>query len=95
MQVRATLKIADFSPHLFWDVDKDELDLDVNKSFIVKRTLEYGFMKDWKLIYSYYGLQMIVELVKTFRSLDPKTFSFILNLSGLPKESFRCSSIEQ
>lgn len=89
------ISISDFSSHLFWDINKDELDLDANKSFIVKRALEYGFMQDWNLISSYYGLTEIVELAKTFRSLEPKTFSFILTLSGLQKDAFRCYTIKQ
>ena len=90
-----SIKISDFSSHLFWDVNKDELDLDKNSSFILKRALEYGLMKDWNLINRYYGFAAIVEMAKTFRSLEPKTFSFILTLSGLQKEAFRCSTIKQ
>ena len=29
------------------------------------------------------------------RSLDPVSFSFIVNLSGQPKESFRCYTLKQ
>jgi len=86
------IKISDFSSHLFWDVNKDELDLDKNSSFIVKRALEYGLMQDWNLINRYYGFDAIVEIAKTFRNLEPKTFSFILTLSGLQKKAFRCST---
>jgi hypothetical protein len=89
------IKVSDFSSHLFWDIKRGELDLDTNKSFIVKRALEYGLMKDWNLINRYYGLTAIVEMAKTFRSLEPKTFSFILTLSGLQKEAFRCSTTKQ
>jgi hypothetical protein len=91
----SSIKISDFSSHLFWDVNKDELDLDKNSSFIVKRALEYGLMQDWNLIIRYYGFTSIVEMVKTFRNLEPKTFSFILTLSGLQKEAFRCSTTKQ
>lgn len=90
-----TIKISDFSSHLFWDINSDELDLDANRSFIIKRALEYGLMQDWNLVSRYYGLTAIVEMAKTFRSLEPKTFSFILTLSGLPKEVFRCSTTKQ
>lgn len=95
MSVINSIKVSDFSSHLFWDINRDSLDLDTNKSFIVKRALEYGLMKDWNLINRYYGLTAIVEMAKTFRSLEPKTFSFILTLSGLQKEAFRCSTIKQ
>jgi hypothetical protein len=90
-----SIKVSDFSSHLFWDIKRDELDLNTNRSFIVKRTLEYGLMQDWNLINRYYGFDAIVEMAKTFRSLEPKTFSFILTLSGLQKEAFRCSTIKQ
>ena len=89
------IKVSDFSSHLFWDINKDELDLNTNRSFIVKRTLEYGLMQDWNLINRYYRFDAIVEMAKTFRSLEPKTFSFILTLSGLQKEAFRCSTTKQ
>jgi hypothetical protein len=95
MSVIDPIKVSDFSSHLFWDINKDELDLNTNRSFIVKRALEYGLMQDWNLINRYYGFVAIVEMAKTFRSLEPKTFSFILTLSGLQKEAFRCSTIKQ
>jgi hypothetical protein len=86
------IKVSDFSSHLFWDINRDSLDLDTNNSFIIKRALEYGLMQDWNLINRYYDFAAIVEMAKTFRSLEPKTFSFILTLSGLQKEAFRCST---
>jgi hypothetical protein len=86
------IKVSDFSSHLFWDINRDSLDLDTNNSFIIKRALEYGLMQDWNLINRYYSFAAIVEMAKTFRSLEPKTFSFILTLSGLQKEAFRCST---
>jgi hypothetical protein len=32
--------IADFSPHLFWDVNKDKLDFNINKSQVIQQVLE-------------------------------------------------------
>ena len=48
-----------FSEHLFWDVDKNELDMDKHKEFIVERVLDYGFMADRLLIkeYSHFSSQ--------------------------------------
>jgi len=40
----------DFSDHLFWDVDKTQLDIDVSAAFVIERVLEYGLMKDWNLL---------------------------------------------
>jgi len=87
--------IADFSPHLFWDVDKNKLDWEKNKSQIVKRVLEYGLLNDWKLIYRQYGMEQIADLCKKLRSLDERALSFIVSLSGLPVTTFRCYILKQ
>ena len=45
-----------FSPHLFWDVRKEDIDLDAHAQYVIQRVLEYGLLGDWNLIKSYYGL---------------------------------------
>lgn len=88
-------KITDFSPHLFWDVDRNKLDWKKNRSQIVKRVLEYGLLNDWKLIQRYYGVGQIGEICKELRSLDNKSLWFISSLTGIPKKSFRCYILKQ
>lgn len=44
-----------FSPHLFWDVRKEDIDLDAHAQYVIQRVLEYGLLGDWNLIKSYYG----------------------------------------
>ena len=78
--------INNLSKHLFWDVDIGKLQSDTNKNFIIQRVLEYGLYKDWKKIYNYYGIQIIVEVVSKFRSLDERAVSFISLLSQIPRE---------
>ena len=46
-------KVNDFSPHLFWDVDVDEIELEKNIYFIVKKHSYMGFIKIGKLFLSY------------------------------------------
>ena len=53
-----------FSPHLFWDVRKEDIDLDAHAQYVIQRVLEYGLLGDWNLIKSYYGLPKIVETAK-------------------------------
>ncbi|GMT46309.1 MAG: hypothetical protein IEMM0006_2141 [bacterium] len=83
------------SPHLFWDVKREEIDVDKNKSYIIGQVLEYGKLKDWKLILSYYGMEQIARTAMNFRSLEKKALSFISQLSGIPKEQFRCYTYQQ
>ena len=79
-----------FSDHLFWDVVREEVDMDVHASFIVQRVLEYGTLQDWRLLRSYYGLDTIVALCKAMRTLDPICLSFICAVFNTSKEEYRC-----
>jgi hypothetical protein len=87
--------ILQLSKHLFWDVDYAEQDVEKNKSFIIKRVLEYGLYADWILIKDYFGIKKIAEQATLFKDLDPRAHSFIANLSGIPKNEFRCYTTKQ
>lgn len=87
--------IANFSPNLFWDIDKKQLDLTTCPSQIIQRVLEYGNLNDWALTLSCYGLEKIVAEVKLLRSLDPKALSFICCISDTKKEDYRCYHFQQ
>ena len=82
--------IHSFSEYLFWDVDKDSIDLEANASYVVSRVLELGRLNDWNLLMARYGLQRIASIAQNLRTLEPKALSFISAVSSLPKESFRC-----
>lgn len=87
--------IKKFSPHLFWDMDSDLLDMETCPRQIIQRVLEYGSWGDWKLVRLYYGLDRIVEEVKLIRSLDPKVLSYICCISDTRKEDYRCYHFQQ
>lgn len=87
--------LSSLSGSLFWDIDKNLLDLDTCPGQIIQRVLEYGTLNDWKQILRYYGLDKIVNESRSLRSLDPKALSFICCISGIPKENFRCYHSQQ
>ena len=87
--------INKLSKHLFWDVYRDTLDLDNNKSYIIKQVLEYGLIGDWRMIYKYYGISTIAKEAQDFRELDKKALSFVSVLSKTPIEEFRCYNYQQ
>ena len=87
--------IKKFSKYLFWDVDRGALNLDRDKSYIIKNVLEYGSIDDWKLIKKYYGIPVITQKAKSFRDLEKKALSFISSISKTPKEDFRCYNYQQ
>jgi len=84
------LDVNDLSPHLFWDVDKQHLDIRKNKKFIVQRVLEYGLLNDWVLINKFYGLEEISSIAVKMRDLNERTLSFISLLSKIPEDQFLC-----
>lgn len=84
------ITINDFSPHLFWDVDLDGFDLDKHKSHLIQKVLEYGFIKDWRLLKELYGLNTIKEVSLNLRSLDAVTLSYLSAIFKINKTEFRC-----
>lgn len=84
-----------FSAHLFWDVQKRDIDLDKHSEYVIKRVLEYGLLEDWNLIRTYYGLAKITEAAKEMRDLEPRALAYISAISKTPKEQFRCYTYQQ
>lgn len=87
--------IGKFSSHLFWDTDREKLDMLQHHAFIIKRVLEYGLLEDWKFLRTRLSVQEIAEVSKGFRELDPKTLAFVSTISQTPKEAFRCYTTKQ
>ncbi len=87
--------INNMSSHLFWDVNRQDIDLDKNVAYVVQRVLEYGLQEDWVLLRNQLGIARIVEVCKGLRSLDPKALAYISLISKTPKEEFRCYTIRQ
>jgi len=88
-------EIAKFTPALFWDVDREAVDIHANKRWLVARVLGYGRMRDWKALLTLYSLVEIVKDAQSLRSLDPKTVSFLCVVGRVSKESFRCYILRQ
>ena len=80
--------ISKLSPHLFWDIDISKADMDTCPAQIIQRVLEYGTLADWLLIRSYYGLDKIVSVCKSLRSLDRKALAYICCISNTSKEKY-------
>ncbi|MDR6969483.1 hypothetical protein J2X31_003514 [Flavobacterium arsenatis] len=88
--MKKEITIDDFSPHLFWDVDKATFDLNTYKVQMIGKVLEFGNWNDWKLLISFYGLETIKEVALNLRSLDAVTLSYLSALFNIDKTNFRC-----
>lgn len=87
--------IDQFSPYLFWDIDKNSLNMEEHAPYIIKRVLEYGQLSDWEKIKNYYTLPVLVEYVKKFRELEPRALTYISAISHTPIQQFRCYTMKQ
>ncbi len=89
------LSISDLSPHLFWDIDPRELDIQKDFQFLLGRVLQYGLMNDWILFYTHFGLHKITAEAKQIRDLDDRSAHFIAQISGSKIEEFKCYTWKQ
>lgn len=87
--------IAQFSTYLFWDVNKDDLDMEKHSQYIIKRVVEYGMLQDWNIVKKYYGIKRIVEAATRFRELEPRALAYLSAISQTPKEKFRCYTYQR
>ena len=87
--------ITSFSPHIFWDVDVQSVDLEKNGVFVLQRVLQYGILKDWLLLKSIMGVDNIKALAVQLPTLDDVSISFLSNLYKIDKSEFKCYKNKQ
>lgn len=84
-----------FSQFLFWDVDSDSLDKDLNAVQIISRVLQRGTIADFKLLQNIYERNEIINAIKQTRYLDDKTLNFCSIYFEIPKTEIRCYMLKQ
>jgi hypothetical protein len=80
---------------LFWDVDINEIDLDLHKQFIIERTALRGYFIEFKEIRNFYTDEVVKNTLINSKWLDKKTLSYCSILFEIPKEEFRCYKLGQ
>lgn len=77
---------------LLWDVDTSKIDVQKHKKYIIERVIEYGDLPEIEWMFSTYGKEDIVEVLKKSKRISEKSgnyFYTVLNLNE-PKENFEC-----
>jgi len=87
--------ITSLSPHIFWDVDVQSIDMEKNGVFVLQRVLQYGILKDWLLLKSIMGVDNIKALAVQLPTLDDVSISFLSNLYKIDKSEFKCYKNKQ
>ena len=88
-------QISDLSPHLFWDVDVQQLDWEKNLHFLIQRVLEYGVDRDWQILKQKFTIAQLAQISTELRTLDDKALHFIAAISHTPITQFRCYTTGQ
>lgn len=74
---------------LFWDANIDQIDLELDASFIIERVLERGNFNEWSFIKENYGLRKIKDEALKASYLTKKTLNFCSVYFSEPFEKFR------
>ena len=82
--------IKNFSPHIFWDLKIDKLDIKDDKRLIIERVFNYGTQSDEKLLYTMYTYREIKNEVKKCDELFENALSYLSVIFNIKKESFKC-----
>ena len=63
--------ISQLSPSLFWDIDRNQMDVEHHSAGLIQRVLDYGTLQDWRLTRDFYGMNRIVADCKPITSDNP------------------------
>ena len=74
----------------FWDINLKDLDETKSKRLIIERVMNFGTLREIKLIKMYYGKKEVIKNLCNLNYLDPKTLNFLSLLFNIPKSDFKC-----
>lgn len=90
-----TANIHLFSPHIFWDVSIQDIEIEQHGVFILERVMRYGKLKDWLLLKKTYSMALIEKYALSARDLDDFSIAFLSLILNVKKEKFRCYKLKQ
>jgi len=75
--------------YVFWDVKRENLDFDQDKSFIISRVFERGKFDDVLGIISIYGRDDVGRVLQNNKYLNRQGLFLAHTLLGLPLQHFK------
>jgi hypothetical protein len=75
---------------LFWDVDKDAVDLKLHRSYIIRRIIDYGNIEDVRWMLKAYSSDEIIDVVKKSRGLSRRSAWFWVHYFQILPEEVEC-----
>ena len=90
MPANKNKNISQFSPHLFWDINSEKLDVRRDKKYIIERVMNYGLEKDEILLYKIYSSGTIRRTVTKLDTLNQRTIAYLSMILDLKETDFKC-----
>ena len=92
MNGQSSFDWGDFSPHLFWDVDRSSLNLPKHGIYVLAQVVDFGLQQDWDLLKSKVSREQLKTWALQAPSLDPVSVSFLAHCFQIDRSAFRCYS---
>lgn len=81
--------IARLPDHLFWDVNRENLDPEKHAGFIISRVMDRGDHPEVDDVQAYYGDARIRHALLNAPHLEPRTIAFFSHRYHLDRKDFR------
>ncbi|MBU0701118.1 hypothetical protein KKE26_07505 [bacterium] len=75
---------------LFWDVDRDSVDVEKHCFYIISRIIDYGNIDDIKWMKNTYTDEKIKEIICKKKGISKKSAYFWTAYYKIPVEEVRC-----
>ena len=75
---------------LFWDADKDDVDMKKHRPYVIRRIMDYGNIEDVKWMLETYSSEEIIAVLKKSRGLSRKSAHFWSTYFEIAKEEVEC-----
>ncbi|MDI6603485.1 MAG: hypothetical protein QME57_05300 [Patescibacteria group bacterium] len=90
MEIKHIKEISSSIKRLFWDVDKESVDIERHRSYIISRIIDYGNHHDVNWMKKVYTEEEIKEVIYKKRGISRKSAYFWAAYYKIPKEKIRC-----
>jgi len=80
------------SPHLLWDMDMKEFDMQKGRRLVIERVLERGGMNDfYAMIILYGGINKVKKIIEEeVYIFDPRIEALVKAIFNIQKEAMKC-----
>lgn len=81
--------LAEHLPTLLWDVGPETIDAQQMYRTIIERVIQRGGEDDWAAMLSYYGRDVVQQVVETAPYMSDAAIAAVCEVFGLQKEQLR------